>query len=284
MEEILITDACIKCRRCVAACPAGILLQDKSTKEIKAEKLNRCIVCGQCAAICPTGALHHSAFPKGTVKPFDAADCPTPGQMSLLIKKRRSNRMFKKEPVADDLLAEIVEAAHYAPTAKNTRDMQCTVVDTEEGLRSLVGFTLSYYEHTLKILTNPVLKPLLRLVSPKALASVPVMRHVLNQSKRGLDDILRNAPTVVLFHTKLDGMFSIVDANLAYQNASLMAESLGVSQFYLGYMCSAIRMNKGKLEAQLGIDGTIQAAMGLGMPRCEFTNYIEKPCPPFNKI
>lgn len=65
--------------------------------------------------------------------------------------------------------------------------------------------------------------------------------------------------------------------NLAYQNASLMAECLGVSQFYTGFVCSAIEQDKkGTLEKKLGIDGKIYAGMALGMPAFRYKNYIDR--------
>ena len=66
------------------------------------------------------------------------------------------------------------------------------------------------------------------------------------------------------------------NANLAYQNGSLMAEALGVSQFYMGFVCNAVRMSKGRLEKRLGIGGTIHAAMALGMPALRFDNYVDR--------
>ena len=64
---------------------------------------------------------------------------------------------------------------------------------------------------------------------------------------------------------------------MAYQNGSLMAESLGVSQFYTGFVCSAIQQDKQeKLVKLLGIQGKIHAGMALGMPAFRFPNYIDK--------
>lgn len=89
--------------------------------------------------------------------------------------------------------------------------------------------------------------------------------------------ILRNATALILIHTPGNSRFGCQDANLAYQNGSLMAESLGVSQFYTGFVCSAIHQDKqGKLAKILGIQGKIHAGMALGMPAFEFPNYIDK--------
>lgn len=48
-----ITDKCISCGACAAACPMGCISQGDSKYEIDAEK---CISCGTCASVCPVGA------------------------------------------------------------------------------------------------------------------------------------------------------------------------------------------------------------------------------------
>ena len=68
------------------------------------------------------------------------------------------------------------------------------------------------------------------------------------------------------------------DGNLAYENASLMAEALGVSQIYMGFVLTAVRQDrKAKLAAMLGLgDRRICAVMALGMPQFRYPNYIDR--------
>ena len=56
-----------------------------------------------------------------------------------------------------------------------------------------------------------------------------------------------------------------------------MAESLGVSQFYTGYVCIAVDLDKKrKLSKLLNIDGTIHAGMALSMPAFKFPKYTDR--------
>ena len=103
------------------------------------------------------------------------------------------------------------------------------------------------------------------------------MLNVVAEYDKGNDIILRKARTVILICTDQRDFFGATNADLAYQNMSLMAETLGVSQFYAGFLCSAIRLKKGGLEQLLGIKGEIHAAMALGIPKVKFNNYVEKP-------
>lgn len=54
-----------------------------------------------------------------------------------LIRGRRSVRMFKREPVARELIEKIVEAASWAPTAGNRQDWEFTVVYSDHVKREL---------------------------------------------------------------------------------------------------------------------------------------------------
>lgn len=104
-----------------------------------------------------------------------------------------------------------------------------------------------------------------------------MMQRVIQEYENGNDLILRNATAVILIHADENDYFSSTNANLAYQNASLMAETLHISQFYMGFLCSAINLDKRrKFTKKLGIQDKIYAAMALGIPKFEFSHYINK--------
>lgn len=70
--------------------------------------------------------------------------------------------------------------------------------------------------------------------------------------------------------------FGPQDCNLAYQNASLMAESLGVSQVYMGFVQTAMfLMGIGRASRILGIPRGHKAfaIMALGMPAFRYSRY-----------
>lgn len=269
-------ELCIKCRKCVIVCPAKIFVQEDVKSDIKTEYVESCIVCGHCVAACPTSAVLHSEFPEEKVHAIDYSQLPTPEQVMLLCKARRSNRAFTTKPVPEKSMEMILEAAHRAPTGSNTQHVKFMEITNPEKLRLLSDFTMGVFGSALKKLKNPLLRPIIKLAMPDALKYVPTFERMQKEYAKGEDGILRKATAVIFIYTPKRTRMGVLDANLAYQNGSLMAESLGVSQFYTGYILNAINMKKGKLEKLLGIDGEIQAGMALGMPSFHFPNYIDK--------
>ena len=269
-------DLCTKCGKCVKICPAKIFTQTEKIGPIEMISLESCLKCGHCVAACPERAVLHSEFPDEKVHSIDYSLLPTPDQMMLLCKTRRSNRAFSTKPIPQESLKMILEAAHRAPTGSNTQHVKFLLITNPKKLKQVIDFVMEVFGEVSKKLKNPLLRPLIKLTMPNALRYIPVFKRLQKEYNEGGDGILRKATTVIFIYTPKKSRMGSLDANLAYQNGSLMAESLGVSQFYTGFVLNAIKMKKAKLENILGIDGEINAGMALGMPSFRCTNYIDR--------
>lgn len=268
---------CIKCRRCVRVCPSGIFFQAEPGGRVETRNESYCISCGHCVAVCPTSSVTHTYFPPAKVHPIDKGLLPTPESVMLLCRARRSNRGFDGRPVPAELMDQILEAAYRAPTASNRQEVAYVVVTDPEMLKKVVAYTMDSFDRAVKMLTNPVLKPFLKKIMPDNYKLLRRMQRLQKEYAKGNDPILRDATALILLYTPQNNRFGRDDANLAYQNGSLMAESLGVAQFYTGYICTAIRRDrKNTLARMLGIEGTIHAGMALGMPAFTYPNYIDR--------
>lgn len=275
MEIKIDQSKCTRCAKCTKVCPS-LILRVADDSRIVVENPESCIVCGHCVAACNDSAVLHSEFPESKIHPIDYSLYPSAEQMMLLIKARRSNRAFSKKAIPAPLLDSIVEAAHRAPTASNMQQVKFKVITNPQQLHMISKFTLDTFTAVLKKLENPLLKPILKMVMGDVYRYVPLFKRMKTEFENGNDLILRKASAVVLIYTPASSRFGIEDSNLAYQNGSLMAECLGVSQFYTGFVLNAVKQDKGKLEQLLGIDGKIHAGMALGMPLFRMANYIDK--------
>lgn len=270
-------ESCIRCGKCVRVCPSKIFTQPASGGEIGLQGIGSCIVCGHCVAVCPTGSVEHGDFPPQKVHPVDRELLPSPEQVMLLCKARRSNRAFTAKPVPEETLDRILEAAHRAPTASNLQRVVFTLVTDPEKLHAISAFTVGVFASILRKLENPLLKPVLKRIAPQLYGYVPHFKRLISEFDKGNDLILRGATAVILIHTPSESRFGCQDANLAYQNGSLMAESLGVAQFYTGFVCSAVEQDRNRrLAKMLGISGKIRAGMALGIPAFRYPNYIDR--------
>ena len=248
-------------------------------------KPENCIVCGHCVAACPTGSVAHAEFPPAKVHPVDYAAMPTPAQVELLMAARRSNRALSQRPVPQEMLDRIVAAADLAPTATNARQLGYTLVTDPVLLRRMSEYTLGVFGKLADRLSHPLVRPWLSRLLPDVYRYVPVFRKMRREYAGGNDRILRGATAVLLIHAPKESRFGAEDANLAYQNASLMAEALGVSQIYMGFVLTAVRQDRKKgLCKMLGLGGRrICAVMALGMPQFRYPNYIDRTPSPLER-
>lgn len=271
-------ERCIRCGRCVKVCPSLVFGQERAGADVRVLSPENCIGCGHCAAACPTRAVVHEEFPADKVHPVDRAQLPTPEQLMLLCRTRRSNRALTRKPVPQELLDRILEAAHAAPTASNLQQVSYTVLTDPADLRAVVEHTLAFCRRMLRLLEMPVLGPLVRKFVPGADRYRLTFRRLLDEyEQEGRDRILRGATALIFIHTPAANRFGAIDCQLAYQNGSLMAEALGVSQIYTGFVLTALNADKKhRLARHLGIGGRIHAGMALGMPEFLFPNYIDK--------
>lgn len=270
-------ESCIKCGKCVRVCPAGIMVQRTKDAEIALENPNSCIRCGHCVDVCPTDSVLHSVFPPETQHKIDYSLLPTPEQVMLLIKSRRSNRALSTKPVPQEMLDQIVEAARYAPTASNKQQLSFTVITEPEKLRQVSDFTIGVFGSLLKKLMNPIIKGILKPFLRDVYKYAPSFERMIKAHEAGDDPILRTATSLLIIHAPKSNRFGCEDANLAYQNASIMAQSLGVSQIYMGFVITAIKQErKGTLNRTLGIKGDIHAVMALGMPAFNYPKYTDR--------
>ena len=270
-------DSCIKCGKCVSVCPYSIMIQKHKGDEISLNQVDNCFTCGHCMDVCPTDSVIHSAFPPEKIHAVDSSLLPTPEQVMMLIKSRRSNRNLTSKPIPMEMLNQIVEAAQYAPTAVNSQQLSFTIITEPQKLQQIRDFTIDSFTSIAKKLKSPVIRWLLKPFFGEVYKYLPMFDELMQQHKAGKDPVLRKATALLIIHSPKSNRWGSVEANLAYQNASLMAQSLGMSQIYMGVILNIIQKDsKGTLPRLLGIDEKIHAVMALGIPTFKYSKYTDR--------
>ncbi|MCD8265795.1 MAG: nitroreductase family protein [Prevotellaceae bacterium] len=267
--------ACLKCLRCLRVCPSGVY-EAEGGQAPRAVAPEGCISCGHCVDVCPAGCVRHESFPEGTVREIRAELLPRPGQLMELMRSRRSNRTITSRPVPEEALKDILEAARYAPTAENSRRVAVTVISSPDSLQAIEDAVMRLFLSMKNVLTSAPLKPLTRALLPNLYAEAPGLERFRLLWEAGKRPCLCEGTALLVFSAPKGYDFGWQDCNLAYQNASLMAEAHGVSQIYMGLVQTALRlMRKRRVSQLLSLPRGHRpyALMSLGVPALRYPRY-----------
>jgi len=162
------------------------------------------------------------------------------------IKTRRSIRKYKPDPVGDDVLKEVLEAARWAPSWANTQCWEFIVVrdpQTKKKLSETLGPG------------NP---------ARGAIEEAPVL--IAACARTGVSGFYKGSPVTD------KGDFFMFDVALALHNLSLAAHALGLGTVHVGFF------NAKRVEEILGVPEGVRVVelMPLGYP-------LEVPKPPSRK-
>lgn len=271
------TDTCKRCGRCAQVCPSAVYTQQKGEVPV-VRKAENCIGCGHCVDVCQAEALQHSTFGPGKIHRVRRELFPSPESLMELMKSRRSNRSITDKPIPAQALADIIEAANTAPTAENSRQVVVSLLEGEQ-IQAVEDATMRFYLRLAKVLMSKPVRPLTRLLLRDLYNEAAELYRFERKWKQGLRPCTCNARTLLVISAPGKYDFGWQDCNLAYQNASLMAEAHGVTQIYMGLVQMAIKfMWQKKAERLLHLPSGHKpfAIMALGMPAFYYTKYTDK--------
>jgi nitroreductase/NAD-dependent dihydropyrimidine dehydrogenase PreA subunit len=281
---IVKADLCSKCAMCVQECPGRLFIQVSKDSVPEAHDLEFCNSCGHCAAICPKEAIVHSGFPQDYLQPVNQKNLPSQEGVLELLRTRRSARVFQDKFVEKQQIERIIDAARFAPTAHNTQTTGYIVVQNKKTLEEMVRATTNLISGSVTQARNPLMKPLISMSLGKHSAtffkSIPQLKRLIAAVKSGTDRILRNAPALIIFHADERSAMADINAQLAIQNAALMAYSLGLGSFYTGYILVACQRDKSICRLiNLPENHKVYGGLAIGYPKFEFKKWIERKTP-----
>jgi nitroreductase/Pyruvate/2-oxoacid:ferredoxin oxidoreductase delta subunit len=277
---VVITKDCIGCERCVAICPSFVLdMVEAKSRVVRGEW---CIGCGHCGAVCPTEAILHegSCFDMHPNK--GEAPATSPEILELLLRERRSVRIYTRNPVPEEVLNKILDAGKYAPTGTNSQNVHYVVLKSPEQLAELQKMTISFYQKIFSRVRGWFGLFLLSLVAGRKTAeylreSLPQIEYANEQMKQGKDRLFYHAPVVMLAHAESWDTCSSFNCSVALYNCSLMAHTLGLGCCFNGFLVNAVNHSP-KIKAWLGIpaDHQCYSAMTLGLPDVKYLRLVHR--------
>lgn len=222
-------ELCVQCGTCVQHCPGGLI---GDGPEIDDEIHKHCVSCGHCAVACPSDAIHVLGF-EDFETPLYTKDIPVSFEaLKTLLRRRRSIRKYKPEPVSRVHLEEIIAAASMVPTAHNWRAFKAYVC-TDKGVIGQIHKRLSeHYTRFVEVLKQPV-----EGIPDTIREEIAFMfDRLVVDPLEGRDSIFWDAETLLVFTTTINHPLCIGDAWIASFAAMMCAETIPVGTCYNGFL------------------------------------------------
>ena len=279
VEIAISSDLCTRCGRCVFTCPRGLIAREgEQIRPI--HDLSLCLLCGHCVAVCEPNAIRHSGVPM--------EQAPLLGELELndqmlerFLRRRRSIRRFKRDPVEPAKLERLLDIARYAPTGGNVQGVHYMILTGGE-VRQLEVATARFYRQLIRRLESPVGRVMVRLVVgaealERLLQGVPDLKRDVGRVERGEKGYCHNAPLVIVIHGGKEYPTIPEDCCFATYHLILAAETLGLGSCLIGFITAAAARSKTIRDLVELPDGHhIYAALAVGYPTERFFRLVPR--------
>ena len=263
MSFITIDDEkCNRCGICIAECPERVIemASKESLPTVTEFGKDLCIECGHCVAVCPEEAFNLDIMTAEQCSLAQPELLITLEQMEQHIRFRRSIRTYKKKPVPRDILERLIDAARYAPTAKNLQPVHWLVIEDREEVNRLGSMVIDWMRSMLK-------------GESEALFTEFMMSQIVGDWERGGDWICRGAPHMIVAHGPTDLPIPASESGcmIALTTLELAAPSFGLGACWGGYFNAAAN-NYPPLRQALDLPENHDpyGAMMIGYPTYEY--------------
>ena len=279
----VLADKCTGCGLCFEVCPSFVLeiTQGKSW----VVRGDWCIGCGHCGAVCPEEAIVFSTCMIERHPHPNGRSAASPETLSLLLRERRSIRVYERESIPEEVMREILGAGRHAPTGRNSQNVHYVVLQSPVEIEQLRKMTLDFYEKIFSRIGSRFGAFMVSLLAGRRRVeslrdSLPKMEHARKRIKQGEDCLFYHAPVVVVAHAESWDTCSAFNCSAALYNCSLMAQTLGIGCCFNGYLVSAVNHERSiKRWLHIPHDHLCFAAMTLGYQKVKFQALVERESP-----
>jgi nitroreductase len=201
------------------------------------------------------------------------------------IYMRRSNRIFRSDPVPDELIRRVIEAGRFAPSAGNNQPWAFIVINDRKEMDELSKYSSVFFKVVTALHQSGMKSRLMR--AYWSIASV-VLPGLFDQRAMGAavkailpSDIFVSGPAVIILLADKRGVGDPdLDLGICGQNMVLAAHSLGLRTCYVSFFTNVINFVP-LLKWKLGIKWPYKAVTSivLGYPKVDSDAMVERPLP-----
>jgi len=256
--------------KCVNDCPSNAI-------DIEEGSINSsCIHCGHCVAICPESTVYPDTEAIKKIQPSTLSA----GDFQDLSANIRTCRSYLKKEVDDEMLNSLIENMKHYPSASNARPLEIVILKTDNVIQKINDRTAQKLISTLKLISSPLLMPILNALAPKMNISGlnNYKKQFIARQKPGSSQVCHHAPSVMLFHAPVSkyGMAG-ADAYIWSTYTSIYANTLGLGTCFNGFITNAMDRSKAmRKEFGIPIGHKVYAALLLGHPKVKYTNEVSR--------
>jgi len=231
-----------------------------------------CLECQHCLAVCSTGAVSIGGFSPDESISLPAGQ-PSFEQLVMLVKARRSVRHYLKTPVPAEQITALLDAAAYAPTAVNNRQVLLTVVEDVAVMEQVRRKT---YQRLAELVAAGGLS-----------ANMAYFETLIKDALgRGVDVIYREAPHLLIASSPIDGPSPDADCFIALAYFELLAVSQGLGTLWCGLARWALTQVAADLLGALGVPPTHKVGymMMFGQPDIAYHRTVQRGSGQVNRV
>ncbi len=275
-------EKCTKCMLCTKDCISTVWKDIDGVPEVVAPE--DCNLCSHCLAVCPHDAIEHEGLDINQIKRINTGFVD-PEAFETIVRGRRSIRQYKNKRIPEELIKKVINCASQTPTATNSQHVEYIVVSDKKIMNSIAGiifnFAVKIYKFTKKFPGNLIYNFIKLFPSSEIITRyLEPMPYYIDETQKGRDFILHNAPVLILVHAPKGGNFANENCNLAASNIINHAYSLGLGTCYIGFLNLSLKFSK-KIRAliQLPKNRMVYASIIMGYPAYKHSNTASRKTP-----